>query len=122
LDRVALHGQLDVGVCRVDFVAGRVAHQLHPHFLQNTGFHEAGVKGMAKVVESQMTDAGIPERRLPRPLYDAHRMILEVDDETLASTPTVQVLVEPGGKRNFAGLALGCFRACHIEQPQTTMS
>jgi hypothetical protein len=38
-DGFALHGKLDVGVCRVNLRAWGMAHERHANFLQDAGLH-----------------------------------------------------------------------------------
>ena len=58
-DGFALLRKLDVGVRCVHFAACGMAHQRHANFLQDAGLHEAGVKGMAEIVKTDVADARV---------------------------------------------------------------
>ena len=60
-----------------------MTHERHADFLQDAGLHQAGVEGVAEIVETDVADFGVFERRLPRALDDADRTALIVDDEAV---------------------------------------
>ena len=101
-DGFALHRQLDVGVRCVDSRSCGMAHERHANFLHDAGLHQASVKGVAEVVETHVTDSGIPQRRLPGALDDADRLPAEADDEALWLALLKQKLMEPTGQGYLA--------------------
>ena len=60
-----------------------MAHQRHADFLQDAGFHQTRVKGVAEIVKTDVADSGILQGRLPGALYDADGAIVISNDEAL---------------------------------------
>ena len=42
-----------------------MSHERHADFLQDAGFHQTGVEGMAEIVETHMPDTGIFQSGFP---------------------------------------------------------
>ena len=68
-----------------------MTHERHPDFLQDAGFHQAGVKGVAEIVETHVADPGIFQRRFPGALHDAQRLALVVKYQARGLTAVKQI-------------------------------
>jgi hypothetical protein len=91
-DGFAFGRKFDVGIGRMNARPGRVTHERHANFLQDASLHEAGIKGVAKIMEAHVTNGRLLEGRLPRALYDADRLAAEADDKTVWLTVVNQQL------------------------------
>lgn len=89
--------------------ASGVSHESHAHLLHDPGFHQACVKGVAEIVETDMAALGVLERRLPRALHDADRLAIELDHRPSGLPVFEQEFVEAPGKRNLAGFSFWSF-------------
>ena len=58
-----------------------MSHERHAHFLHDAGLHKAGIKGVAEIMEADVTDPSVPENRFPRRLDDPDRLAPELNDE-----------------------------------------
>ena len=58
-------------------------HERHADFLQDAGFHQASVEGVAEIVKTDVAETGVFQRRLPRALHDADRLPFEVDHQSV---------------------------------------
>ncbi len=61
-------------------------HERHADFLQDAGFHQAGVKGVAEIVKTHVADPGIFQRRFPGTLHDAEWLAVVVKDQPTGLT------------------------------------
>src|SRR5665213_2779004 len=58
-----------------------MAHERHADFLQDAGLHQAGVEGVAEIVETDVAELRVFERGLPRALHDADWLVFVADDQ-----------------------------------------
>ena len=86
-----------------------MAHQRHADFLQDAGLHEAGVEGVAKIVEADVADTCVFQRGFPRALDDADRLAAETDVDTFGLALCKQQLTEAPGQGNLAAFSFRCF-------------
>jgi len=111
-DGFALYRHLDLRVHGIGSVARRVAHEGHPHVLDDASFHEPRVERMAKVVKADIADARAADRGFPRgfdPLdraasvgeYQAFRLFAAKPQEQCPQLPC---------ERNLAGVPVWRFR------------
>ena len=100
-DRFALGRQFDVGVNGVNFGCGRVAHQSHPHFLEDASLHEAGVEGVAEIVKADVADTGVSQRSLPSSFYDADGLAVKLDHEALGVLAFTKEFIQAFRKWNL---------------------
>ena len=115
-DGFALHGKLDVGVGRVNFRAWGMTHERHADFLQDAGLHQAGIEGVAEIVETDVAELRVFERSLPRTLHDADWLVFVANDQAFGLAVLKQVLQEPFGQGNLSGLPFGCLRTGDEQQ------
>src|SRR5208282_2786138 len=80
-DGFAFHRHLDMRVKGIHFLTGGVAHQDLPHVLQHSRLHEAGVERVAKIVKSEVANAGSADGCLPCRLDPVNRTALEGKDQ-----------------------------------------
>jgi hypothetical protein len=85
-DGFTLHRQLDVGISCVDPRSCRVAHERHANFLQDAGLHQAGIKGVAEIVETDMADTAVFERGLPGAFHDSDRLAPKTNYQAFCRT------------------------------------
>jgi len=97
----ALDGSFDVRVDRVHVLAAGVSHQHLANFLQNPGFHQARVEGVAQVMEPEVAEACPSQRRLPAGLEPMNRPAIEGEDDSFRLPICFQELAEPPRERNF---------------------
>ncbi len=69
-----------------------MAHERHADFLQDAGFHQAGIKGVAEIVKTHVADVGVFQCRLPRAFHDADRLAVKFDDEALGFAVLIEEL------------------------------
>jgi len=93
--RVALYGQLDVGVRGVDFRAWGMTHECHANFLQDLGFHQPSVEGVAEIMETDMADLRVLECSLPGAFNDPDWFALVGNHEAFGFAILQQQIVEP---------------------------
>ena len=93
-----------------------MAHERHANFLHDSGFHQARIEGVAKIVEADVSDSGIFQRRFPGPLNDANGPALVIKDQSLWLAMLKQMLRQAPGQGNFPGLPFGSFRTCDEQQ------
>jgi len=115
-DRFALHRELDVGVERIDLLAGGVAHEGLPHVLHHACFHQACVKRVAKILKTEVAKAGTTDGGLPSRFDLADRTTLVGEDQSFRLPSSEQELAKSCGKRYFASFSSGCFRVRDKEQ------
>ena len=58
-----------------------MAHERHADFLQDAGLHQAGIEGVAEIMETDVAELRIFERRLPRTFYDTDWLVFVADDQ-----------------------------------------
>ena len=100
-DGFTLYRQLDVGISGVHPRSCGVAHERHANFLHDTGLHQAGIKGVAKVVKADVSNRSSSERGLPRAFYDADRSAFVFKDQSLLLAALKQMLQQAPGQGNF---------------------
>jgi len=100
-----------MGIEGIDFFARRMTHEGLPHVLHDARFHEPGVKHVAKILETEITDAGSSDRRFPCGLNALDRTALEGEYEALrfVAANVGEDFREPRGERDLAGLSARCF-------------
>ena len=79
-----------------------MSHQRHANLLQDAGFHQSSIEGMAEIVKTDMPDAGALKRGFPGAFHDADRAAAEIDHETLWFAVLNQVVEQPLGQRDLA--------------------
>ena len=114
-DRFAFHRQLHMGVNRVHIRASGMPHERHANFLQDAGFHQPSVKGVAEIVKADVADLGAPERRFPRGLHDADGRTPEVENNAFRSALSKQKIVKTCCEGNLAGFSFGRLRTGYEE-------
>ena len=80
-DGFTLYRQLNVCIGRVNFRTSGMAHERHAYFLHDAGLHKAGIKGMAEIMEADVTNLSVSENRFPRRLDDPDRLAAELNEE-----------------------------------------
>ena len=55
-----------------------MAHERHADFLQDAGLHQAGVEGVAEIVETDVAELRVFKRGLPGTLHDADWLVFVV--------------------------------------------
>ena len=92
-----------------------MTHERHADLLHDAGFHEAGVKRVAEIMETHVADSGIFQCCLPGALHDANRTAAKVDHQAVGFALLKQKLVQAFGQRNLSGFAFGSLRARNEE-------
>jgi hypothetical protein len=93
-----------------------MSHERHAYFLQDAGLHQARIKGVAKVVETNVADTRVLQRRLPRVLHTADGFVLMGNQEPGILAILDQHLKQPRRERNLPRFPLGSLGAGNKEQ------
>ena len=88
-----------------------MTHERHADFLHDAGLHQAGIEGVAEIVETDVAELRVFERSLPGTLHDADRPVFVADDQSFGLAVLKQVLQQPVGERDFPRLSFGSLRA-----------
>ena len=78
-----------------------MAHERHADFLQDAGLHQAGVEGVAEVVETDVANPAVLECGLPGSLQDPDLLSAKAEDNVLVLAGARKQLEEPRGKRDL---------------------
>ena len=71
-----------------------MAHKRHANFLQDAGFHQASVEGVAEIVKTDVAKCGVFQRRFPRAFHDADRPAFEADYQPRGFAVSKEVFVQ----------------------------
>lgn len=78
-----------------------MAHQRHADFLQDAGLHQAGVEGVAEVVETDVANPAVFEGRFPGGLENPDLLSAVAENNVLVLAGARKLLEEPRCKRNL---------------------
>jgi hypothetical protein len=93
-----------------------MAHERHADFLQDSGLHQAGIKGVAEIVKADVADTGVFKPGFPGALHDADRAALKADDQAFRLSIFEQQLFKPTGQGNLTRFSFRGFRMGNEKQ------
>ena len=116
-DGFALRRELDVGIDGVYVFTRGMTHEGFPHVRHDASFHEPGVEGMAKIVETEGANLGTADGCLPGSFDFVQRTAFKGENQSVGLGLSREQIDEPRGERDLASFALSGFRVGHGEHP-----
>jgi hypothetical protein len=90
-------------------------HEGFAYVGHDAGFHEPGVKGVAKIVEAEGTNPGPTDGCLPRGLDPMERTAFECENQAVGFHGCREQIDEPRSERDLASFSLSGFRVGNRE-------
>ena len=85
-----------------------MAHERHADFLQDAGLHQAGIEGVAEIVEAHVANTCVFERGLPGSFHDAERLVFVLKDQAFRLPVLKQELEQTAAQGNLTGFPFRC--------------
>jgi hypothetical protein len=94
-----------------------VTQKGHADLAGNTEFKQAGVEGVAQVMEPDIPDSRPADSSFPAGLHASNGLAFEGEDQTRVLLPVRKQVEDPFGQRNLAGFSLGRLAVRDIQEP-----
>lgn len=98
-------------------VSEGVSQEGHADLARNTELKQAGVEGVAQIVEADIPDSRSADGGFPAGFKAADRPAFEGEDQSGTLLPTGKEIENPFGQGNFAGFSLWRLAVRDIQEP-----